>query len=113
MPRMKVPVPFRNKDAQRGGVDGGGLPMSPRRTQEAFWRNPKALAAVAIGICVRQIKKHPIIATEVDLAVSATLAYALLGDAASAVLLAWALKHRAKIEPRCAVLSDFWLISDF
>lgn len=73
----------------------------------------KAHAAVAIGICVRQIKKHPIIATEVDFAVSATLAYALLGDAASAVLMAWALKHRAKIEPRCAVLSDFWLISDF
>jgi len=81
--------------------------------QDAAIGDGKALAAVAIGICVRQIKKHPIIATEVDLAVSATLAYALLGDAASAVLLAWALKHRAKIEPRCAVLSDFWLISDF
>jgi hypothetical protein len=67
----------------------------------------KAHAAVAIGICVRLIKKHPIIATEVDFAVSATLAYALLGDAASAVLLAWALKHRARIEPQCAVLVPF------
>ena len=70
-------------------------------------------AAIAIGICVRQIKRHPINAPEVDMAVSATLAYALLGDAASAVLLSWALKHRAKVEPGCAVLSDLWLVADF
>jgi len=69
--------------------------------------------ALAIGICVRQIKQHPINAIEVDLAASATLAYALLGDAASAVLLSWALKHRAKIDPPCALLSDLWLVADF
>jgi hypothetical protein len=92
---------------------GGTRIESEDRWQDAALGDRKRHAATAIGICVRQIKKHPIIATEVDFAVSATLAYALLGDAASAVLLAWALKHRAKIEPRCAVLSDFWLISDF
>jgi hypothetical protein len=69
--------------------------------------------ALAIGICVRQIKQYPINAVEVDLAVSATLAYALLGDAASMVLISWALKHRAKIDPPCALLSDLWLIADF
>jgi hypothetical protein len=70
-------------------------------------------AAAAIGICVRQVRKHPINAPEVDLAVSATLAYALLGDAACAVLMAWALKHRAKIDPPCDLLSDLWLVADF
>ncbi|MBN8974569.1 MAG: hypothetical protein J0H51_21470 [Rhizobiales bacterium] len=59
---------------------------------ETRWRDTitgdvQEYAATAIGICVRQIKKHPIDATEVDIAISATLSYALLGDAASAVLM--------------------------
>lgn len=85
---------------------------------EVRWRDTIAgdvqgYAATAIGICVRQIKAHPIDAIEVDLAVSATLSYALLGDAACAVLMSWALKHRARIDPPCAMLSDLWLIANF
>lgn len=85
---------------------------------ETRWRDTitgdvQEYAATAIGICVRQIKKHPIDSIEVDIAVSATLSYALLGDAASAVLMSWALKHRAKIDPPCALLSDLWLLADF
>jgi hypothetical protein len=85
---------------------------------ETRWRDTitgdvQEYAATAIGICVRQIKTHPIDAAEVDLAVSATLSYALLGDAACAVLMSWALKHRARIDPRCALLSDLWLLADF
>lgn len=85
---------------------------------EARWRDAAAGdfegdGALAIGICVRQIKRHPMDAIEVDLAVSATLANALLGDAASTVLMSWALKHRAKLDPPCALLSDLWLVADF
>jgi hypothetical protein len=85
---------------------------------ETRWRDTiigdvQEYAATAIGICVRQIKKHPIDSIEVDIAVSATLSYALLGDAACAVLMSWALKHRARIDPPCAMLSDLWLIANF
>jgi len=85
---------------------------------ETRWRDTitgdvQEYAATAIGICVRQIKKHPVNSVEVDIAVSATLSYALLGDAASAVLMSWALKHRARIDPPCAMLSDLWLIANF
>jgi hypothetical protein len=83
------------------------------RWEDAITGDGDGYAAVAIGICVRQMKTHPVDAAEVELAVSATLAYALLGDAASAVAMAWALRHRAKIDPRCSLLSDLWLASDF
>lgn len=112
--RKRTPYQFVRRDA-------ASLRMALTATQldnEVRWRdtitgNVTEFAATAIGICVRQIKKHPIDAIEVDLAVSATLSYALLGDAACAVLMAWALKHRAKIDPPCALLSDLWLIADF
>jgi hypothetical protein len=68
---------------------------------------------VAMHICLRQIKSHPIDAPEVDLAVSATLANALLGKPTSAIFLSWVLAHRAKIDPRCALYSDLWLLADF
>ncbi|MGM5019036.1 hypothetical protein [Tardiphaga sp. 367_B4_N1_1] len=68
---------------------------------------------VAMHICLRQIKNHPIDAPEVDLAVSATLANALLGKSTSAIFLSWVLKYRAKIDPRCALYSDLWLLADF
>lgn len=83
------------------------------RWSDAATGDHQTYAAAAIGICVRQFRIHPINATEIDLAVSATLAFALLGDAASAVLISWALRHRAKIDPPCAKLSDLWLIADF
>lgn len=101
--------------------DAASLRMALTATHlenEALWRDTitgdvQEYAATAIGICVRQIKTHRIDATEVDIAVSATLSYALLGDAACAVLMSWALKHRARIDPPCALLSDLWLLADF
>jgi len=104
---------FRKDSASlRLALAGTHIESEPR-WRDAATGDCEGDGALAIGICVRQIKQHPINATEVDLAVSATLAYALLGDAASAILLSWALKHRAKIDPPCALLSDLWLIADF
>lgn len=112
--RTWMPTQFRRKDAAslRIALAGTRIIGEPR-WQDAATGDDKSYAATAIGICVRQMKEHPVTASEVDIAVSATLAYALLGDAACAVLMSWALKHRAKIDPPCALLSDLWLIADF
>jgi hypothetical protein len=85
---------------------------------EANWREVISgdhddCAAIAIGICIRQMKKYPVDAAEIDLAVSAMLAYALLGDAASAMVMSWALKRRSRIDPCCALYSDLWLVANF
>lgn len=112
--RTRRPDQLLRKDSAslRLALAGTCIDSEPR-WRDAATGDGDEYAAFAIGISVRQIRKHPIVANEVDLAVSATLAYALLGDAASAVLLAWALRHRAKIDPPCALLSDLWLITDF
>lgn len=68
---------------------------------------------IAIKLCLHQIKSRPVDAPEVDLTVSATLANALLGRLHSALFLSWVLKHRARIDPRCALYSDLWLVADF
>lgn len=112
--RKRTPDQFARRDAASLRL----ALTATRLDNETRWRDTitgdvQEYAATAIGICVRQIKKHPIDSTEVDIAVSATLSYALLGDAASAVLMSWALKHRAKIDPPCALLSDLWLLADF
>jgi len=112
--RTRTPDQFQRIDAAslRMALAGTRIVDEPR-WQDAATGDDRSYAATAIGICVRQVKEYPINAAEVDLAVSAILAYAILGDAASAILMAWALKHRAKIDPPCALLSDLWLIADF
>jgi hypothetical protein len=70
-------------------------------------------AAVAIRVAVEQMKARKITATEVDLALSAVLACALEGDAASAILISSALRRRAKCDPPCRLLSLLWLVTKF
>jgi hypothetical protein len=70
-------------------------------------------AAVAIRVAVEQMKERPITAAEVDLALSAVLACALEGDAASAILISSALRRRSKCDPPCRHLSLLWLDSKF
>jgi hypothetical protein len=112
--RTRRPDQMRPIDAASVRMALAGTLISGEcRWEDAIAGDGDGYAAVGIGICVRQMKKHPVDAAEVELAMSATLAYALLGDAASAVVMAWALRHRAKIDPRCSLLSDLWLASDF
>ncbi len=70
-------------------------------------------AAVAIRIAVEQMKGRPISAAEVDLALSAVLACALEGDAASAILISSALRRRSKCYPSCRRLGLLWLVAKF
>ncbi len=112
--RSRRPDQLLRKDSAslRSALAGTRIESEPR-WQDVTTGDGIRDGALAIGICVRQIKQYPINAIEVDFAVSAVLAYALLGDAACAVLMPWALKHRAKIDPPCAPLSDLWLIAEF
>ena len=112
--RRRRPDQLSRKDSTslRLAFAGTRIESEPR-WQEVATGHWAGNSALAIGICIRQVKMHPINAVEVDLAVSATLACALLGDAASAILMSWALRHRAQIEPSCALLGDLWLIADF
>jgi hypothetical protein len=70
-------------------------------------------AAVAIRVAVEQMKACKITAIEIDLALSAVLACALEGDAASAILISSALRRRSKCDPPCRLLSLLWLVSKF
>jgi hypothetical protein len=69
--------------------------------------------AVAIRVAVEQMKTHRITAGEIDLALSAVLACALEGDAASAILISSALRRRSKCDPSCKLLSLLWLVTKF
>lgn len=112
--RTKRPDQMSRKDAAaiRFALSGSLLDC-PHRWDRAILGDSEGDDAVAMDICIRQMKTHPVDAFEVDLAVSATLANALLGRTASAIFLSWVLKRRAKIDPPCALYSDLWLVADF
>lgn len=92
----------------RGALKGTQINFEPRWSAAV-----RGDAAAAIGIAVRQIKIHPRGAREIDLALSATVACAIERDAASPMLISWALKLRSVIGPRYRALSDSWLVVDF
>lgn len=83
------------------------------RWRDVAFGDPEGSGILAIEICVRQIQRRGIIATEVDSAASAVLANALLGETASTIILAWALGQRARVDPSCDLLSDLWLIANY
>jgi hypothetical protein len=70
-------------------------------------------AAAAIGIAVRQLQSRRITDPEIDLALSAVLACAISGDAASAVVVSSALRRRSKKFEHCRQLSLLWLAARF
>jgi hypothetical protein len=67
----------------------------------------------AIKVAVDRLKKRKIDHVEIDLALSAMLAFAIDGDVTSGILISSALRRRSKIDPPCRLLSDLWLIADF
>jgi hypothetical protein len=112
--RTRRPNRFVRKDAATLRLAlAGSLINGEPRWREAATGGRDGDRPIVIGICMRQVMRHRIDSIEVDLAASATLACALLGDTASARFLSWALEQRARIDPFCALLSDLWLISDF
>ena len=76
---------------------------------EPHWLNAvTGDSATAIAVAARQLQSHVITAAEIDLALSATLACAIDGDATSPILISSALRRRAKIDPECRRLSMLW-----
>ncbi len=112
--RTRVPTHLCRKDAASVRLALCGTRIAGETNwREAISGENDDFAAIAIGICIRQTKKYPFDAVEIDMSVSAVLAYALLGDAASAVVMSWALKNRARFDRPCALYSDLWLVSNF
>jgi hypothetical protein len=108
--RTRPPGQFTGKDS---AVLRWAL-LQSNIAEEPYW--PDAVVGkvtAAINIAIRCLKTRPINHPEVDLALSAMLACALDHDVTAGILISSALRRRAKIDPRCRLLSDLWLIADF
>lgn len=108
--RTKTPGEFRKKDA---AILRWAL-MGTRISGESHW--PDVVTGevpAAIKVAVERLKKRKIDHVEIDLALSAMLAFAIDGDVTSGILISSALRRRSKIDPPCRLLSDLWLIADF
>ncbi|MGM5035012.1 hypothetical protein [Tardiphaga sp. 803_E3_N1_3] len=108
--RTRMAEDFSRSDLAplRGALKGTQINFEPRWSAAV-----RGDAAAAIGIAVRQLKIHPTGAREVDLALSATVACAIERDAASPILISWALILRSRNDPRYRAQSDSWLVVDF
>jgi hypothetical protein len=108
--RTRVPTEFTGKD---NTILRWTL-LQNKITEEPHWSDAVVgKVATAINIAIRCLKTRPINHPEVDLALSAMLACALDHDVTAGILISSALRRRAKIDPRCRLLSDLWLIADF
>jgi len=70
-------------------------------------------ASAAIAVAIRQMQKHVISAPEIDFALAAVLACALVGDVTCPVVISSALRRRSKIDPICGRLIEPWLRAKF
>lgn len=64
---------------------------------------------IAIGAAIDRMKIRVIGHPEIDLALSAVLAFAVEGDATSGVLISSALRRRGRLDPRSCRLGALWL----
>jgi hypothetical protein len=108
--RTRMADDFSRSDVAplRAALKGTRITFEPRWSAAV-----RGDAAAAIGIAVRQLRNHPAGVREIDLALSATVACAIERDAASPMLISWALNLRSMIDPRYRALSDSWLVVDF
>jgi hypothetical protein len=108
--RTRTPGQFTGKDS---AVLRWAL-LQSNIAEEPYWSDAVVgKVTAAINIAIRCLKTRPIDHPEVDLALSAMLACALDHDVTAGILISSALRRRAKIDPRCRLLSDLWLIADF
>ncbi len=108
--RTRRPDQFTGKDSAvlRWALLQSNIAEEPHWSEAVIGK-----VTAAINVAVRRLKTRPIDHPEVDLALSAMLACALDHDVTSGILISSALRRRSKIDPRCRLLSDLWLIADF
>jgi len=109
--RTRPPGEFRKRDS---AILRWAL-MGTRISGEPHW--PDVVTGevpAAIKVAVDRLKKRRIDHVEIDLALSAMLAFAIDGDVTSGILISSALRRRSSSIRRAALLScDLWLIADF
>jgi hypothetical protein len=104
--RTHPPLHFCDVDADilRRAVSG-----SVRRS-ETDWRNGiTAEVTTAIGVAIDRMKRREISHPDIDIALSAVLAFAIEGDDTAGIIIASGLRRRACFDPCCRRLSKLWL----
>lgn len=108
--RIKAPDQFRSTDAHmlRRVLRGTTLSGQPD------WRFAiNGRVTTAIRIAIDTLKIRGMVHSDVDLVISALLASAIDGDVTAGILISSALRRRARITPRCRLLADLWLVTDY
>ena len=108
--RTRAPSEFRKTDSAtlRWAL------METRIAGEPYWPDvAMGEEPAAIKVAVERLKKRKIDHVEIDLALSAMLAFAIDGHVTSGILISSALRRRSRIDPPCRLLSDLWLIADY
>ncbi|MGM5019035.1 hypothetical protein [Tardiphaga sp. 367_B4_N1_1] len=104
--RTRPPLHFCQVDADilRRAVSGSVRPS------ETDWRNGiTAELTTAIGVAIDRMKEREISHPDIDVALSAVLAFAIEGDDTAGIIIASGLRRRAYLDPCCRRLSKLWL----
>jgi hypothetical protein len=104
--RTYPPLHFCDVDADilRRAVSGS---VRPTKTD---WRNGiTAEVTTAIGVAIERMKLREILHPDIDVALSAVLAFAIEGDDTAGIIIASGLRRRARLDPCCRRLSKLWL----
>lgn len=107
--RTRTPSEFEPYDATiiRQALNGTSIVAEP-----CWPKTATSQITTAIRVAVDLLKIRPIADPEIDLALSALLAFAVAGDVTAGILISSALRRRSHVDPPCRLLGDLWLIAD-
>jgi hypothetical protein len=107
--RTRTPSEFDPYDATiiRHALNGTSIIAEPCWPGKA-----NSQITTAIRVAVNLLKMRPIADPEIDLALSALLAFAVAGDVTAGILISSALRRRSHVDPPCRILGDLWLVAD-
>lgn len=77
-----------------------------------WWSEITVDVAIAVGVGINRMKMRNTFHPEIDIALSAVLAFAIEGNAAAAVVISSGLRRRAHLDPRCYMLGALWLAAE-
>jgi hypothetical protein len=107
--RTRAPGEFELKDATvlRRALKGTTI------EGEHNWPSPTTRQiTTTIRTAVDLLRMRSVTHPEIDLALSALLAFAIDGDVTAGILISSALRRRSHLDPPCRILGDLWLIAD-
>lgn len=107
--RTRTPGEFELKDATILRRELKGTTIDGERN----WPSPiTRQITTTIRTAVDLLKMRSLTHPEIDLALSALLAFAIDGDVTAGILISSALRRRSHLDPPCRILGDLWLVAD-